>query len=118
MILRNAMERSKSRRYSVYWAVKGTLTDKAQKLITHRDAIEISIHSADGFFDTIRDQVIPLSEFSKQPPSSKEITVQRLKLYLSDQSHLIKLGDLIDTTLNQVQERLSTYSGQSLHSVR
>jgi len=105
--LRNAMERSKSRRYSVYWAVKGTLTDKAKKLITHRDAIEISIHSADDFFDTIRDHVIALSEFSKQPPSSKDITVQRLKLYLSDLSHQIKLGDLIDTTLNQVQERLS-----------
>jgi len=105
--LRNAMERSKSQRYSVYWTVKGTLTDKAQKLITHRDASKISIHSADDFFDTIRDHVIALSEFSKQPPSSKDITVQKLKLYLSDHSHQIKLGDLTDTTLNQVQERLS-----------
>jgi len=105
--LRNTMERSTSRRYSVYWAVKGTLTDKAQKLISDRDAIKIPIHSADDFFDTIRDHIIGLNEFSKQPPSSKDMTIQRLKLYLSDRIHRIKLVDLIDVTLKQIQERLS-----------
>lgn len=105
--LREAIERTKSRRFSTYWTIRGELEDKAQSLIRHRKGHRILINDADEFFETLKEHVIAIGEFSIQHPISTEIAVQSLKRYLSEPKYRIKLRDLITKEVQGVHVKLS-----------
>lgn len=108
--LRSAILRTTSRRFTTYWAKHGELTDTSQDLIVHRDAQVISIDTADAFFVDLREQVLAIDRFSQPDADSTAIAVARLKEYLPDEKHRIRLSDLVDDTVERLIERLSDSS--------
>ena len=106
--LRDALYRAPSRRFTTYWALKGEASDDAQRLIDHRVAEEISIAGADGFFDTIQQNVESIEAFSRPNPLSTEVAITSLKRYMSESRFRIQLSDLLEETVKRVIERTST----------
>ena len=100
--LRSVMYQVPSRRFATYWALHGTATDDAKRLINHRSAQVIAIDSADGFFQSLQQKVESLEEFTKPHPLSTEAAVASLKRLLTRSEESIQLQDLIDATVDQV----------------
>ncbi len=92
--LRNSIYRCPSRRFVTYWAVRGQPGKEAMRLIRHRDADVVSIDGADNFFQTLREYVEAVEEFSRPHPLSTEATVAAMKRYLSEPRYRIQLADL------------------------
>jgi hypothetical protein len=105
--LRSAIQRSPSRRFSTYWAVKGELGARAQELATARAVISVPISDADTFFEKVQEQVESLEEFNRPHPLSVQAAVASVKRYLSEPKHLIKLNDLINDEVLKVLEKTS-----------
>lgn len=105
--LRSAIQRTASRRYSTYWAAHGELTDTARSLIAHRRAEIIAIDGADAFFGGLCERVIAIERYRRPDPDSIETAVSRLKEYLPEPKHRIRLSDLVDRTVEKVMEQLS-----------
>lgn len=99
--LRDAILRAPSRRFTTYWALRGDAGNEAQRLIDHRRAQVIPIEDADAFFETVQGTVESIAEFSRPHPLSPELAVASLKRYLAGPEHLIRLTDLIDSTLGR-----------------
>ena len=102
--LGNAIERAPNRRFTTYWATRGQPTETAKRLITRRHAEQISITSADDFFDSISEAVQSLQKFSRPHPLSNASAVESLKRYLPNPEHRIRLNDLIDEVTEQVNQ--------------
>ena len=102
--LSKAIFRAPSRRFTTYWATRGKPGDEAQRLINHRDAQVIYIESADEFFQTVRQHVESIEEFSRPHPLSTEAAVASLKRYIPDPNHRIQLSDLVAKTVDSVVE--------------
>lgn len=93
--LRAALIRSPSRRFALYWAVRGKLGAKASEVLERRAGSQIAIQDADTFFQRLYDQVSSLQEFARPHPLSKEMAVANLKKFLSEDKYRIQLDDLI-----------------------
>ena len=106
--LRSAIYRTPSRRFTTFWAAYGDLTDTARAVIDHRDAVLIPIDNADKFFTDVQEQVRAIDHFSRPHPYSVEVSVARLKHYLSDARYRIKLWDLVNETVERVADELSS----------
>ncbi len=102
--LQQAIERSKSRRFSHYWAMRGEPTVEAQKLIEHRQGLLVNISDADSFFSKLAEQVEAISEVSRQNPVSVKLKVAALKKYLVDPVNRIRLDDLISDEVSHILE--------------
>ena len=102
--LRQAIERSKSRRFSHYWAMRGEPTEEAQKLIERRQGLHVNISDADSFFSKLAEQVQAISEVSRQNPVSVKMKVAALKKYLADPVNRIRLDDLISDEVSHILE--------------
>ena len=106
--LRAAIFRSPSRRFTMFWAAKGTVGEQAQKIIDNRDAKVISIEDADTFFRNIWDQVQSIEEFSKPHPLSTEAAVASLKRYISTSDYRVQLFDLVDNEIDRLSSTISS----------
>jgi hypothetical protein len=95
--LRTAMTRAPYRRFSTYWASRGTPSAKATDLIERRGATLVPITDADAFFVSVAERVKALEEFSRPHPISKQAAIASLKKYLSEDRYRISLDDLIST---------------------
>lgn len=102
--LRDAIFRSPSRRFTTYWAARGNPSEEARSLINHRNAQVILINGADSFFEALWQHVESIEEFAKPHPLSAKAAVASLKRYLPEPRHQIRLGDLIDETVERVQQ--------------
>ena len=102
--LRKAIYRAPSRRFSTYWAARGSPGDEAQRLISHRGAQVIRIENADSLFRTVQQHVESIEQFSRPHPLSTEAAVASLKRYLPEPRYRIQLSDLIDKTVERVAE--------------
>ena len=100
--LREAIERSQSRRFTTYWATRGEPSGAARQLIRHRRAEVITIADADSFFENLRDNVVTIQELESVHPLSVEVSVARMKKYLAEERHRIQLADLINRTVADV----------------
>lgn len=105
--LRSAIERSVSRRFSHYWAVKDEPTDAAKRLINHRQAQVIQITDSDSFFSELERLIEALEQYSKPHPLSTSAAVESLKRYIADPKYRIRLADLINAELDRVIEVIS-----------
>jgi SIR2-like domain len=101
--LRNAILRSPNRRYSVSWALKGTLSAEAETVAQFRQASLLPIESADKFFTTLADKLVALERFDAPHPLSKALAVASLKRFLVEDRFRIELNDLLsEETSRQV----------------
>ena len=105
--LRAALDRSPSRRYTTYWTTRSRPSAGAQRLIAHRKAEVIQIEDADTFFEKLKEDVTAIEEFSKPHPLSVDVAVTKLKRYMPDPRHRIRLSDLIEETVQEVVEKTS-----------
>jgi hypothetical protein len=103
--LREAMLRAPGRRYSTYWALRGEPSPEAAQLITHRNAITISIDDADSFFDSIEEKVSLLRERTTGDLASTEMAVAQLKRLIPDPQGRIQLRDLVVREARNTRER-------------
>jgi SIR2-like domain len=106
--LRAALLRAPNRRYSVYWATRGTLATGAQDLIDHRRARLIPIPDADGFFKGLRDRVETLSQSQEQNPRSIELLVNTTKRYLTKSDYRIRLAELLEEETERLMSHLDS----------
>ena len=93
--LRNAVLRTPNRRFATYWMNRGNLTAEAEELIAHRRAIPMQITDADAAFEALGQTVTALAELADQQPGDTAAAIARLKRYLPDPTHRIRLSDLI-----------------------
>lgn len=100
--LRDALDRSRSRRFTTYWATRSDLNDASRRLVERRSAEVIRIEDADTFFSTLRGQVEAIEEFSQPHPLSAEVAVASLKRYLPERRHRVRFSDLVDRTVDGV----------------
>ena len=102
--LRNAIERAPNRRFTTYWTTIGQPAEAAQRLIEQRHAEVTYISNADEFFESVRETVESLQEFSRPHPLSTAVAVASLKRYLTNAEQKIRYGDLIDEVVAQVDQ--------------
>jgi hypothetical protein len=106
--LRAAVERSVSRRFSRFWAVRGEPGNAAKRLIGHRQAQLLPIADADSFFSELVRLVEALEQFSRPHPLSTEAAVASLKGYLAETKHRIRLADLVGGEVDRVLDATAT----------
>ena len=104
--LKVAIERTPSRRYSMYWAARGDPSISASALINHRGAVHLSIATADEFFDDVAHKVFALEAFNAPHPLSAELAVATIKEFLADPKDRIRLDDLIGRELGRVLDSI------------
>ena len=102
--LRNSIYRSQSRRFATYWAAWGEPREAAGRLISHCRAEIVSIDDAEKFFQTLRENVEAVEEFSRPHPLSTQAAVAALKRYMSEPRYRIQLSDLVGDTIGKVLE--------------
>ena len=102
--LRDAINRSVSRRFSHFWAVRGEPGDAALRLIQHRQAQIVGIADADGFFSELSRLIEALEQFSRPHPLSTEAAVASLKSYLAEPQYRIRLADLVSHEVDKIAE--------------
>ena len=93
--LRNALTRSKVRRYPMYWTALSEPTTAAQDLISLHSAQFVKIDGADAFFVTLIEKLKALEEFDRPHPISAQLAIVTLKRYLSEDKYRIQLRDLL-----------------------
>jgi hypothetical protein len=104
--LRAAMERCPSRRFTTFWAQRGSVSPKAADLASLRRAAKLKISDADSFFSELASRVTALESLSASDPVSGKVAVARLKRYLSSPEHSIALADLIHAETERVKREL------------
>lgn len=106
--LKAALERAPNRRYPIYWAARGDLTDSAKGLVNHRDARVIPIEDADSFFSGLRERVQVLERSHRQNPLSVELLVNTTKRYLRSPEYRIQLNDLFAEETERLIARIDS----------
>ena len=91
--LRNALLRAPNRRFATYWLHRGKVSSEAQEIIRHRDAISTTIQDADSAMEDLLHKVQALAAATDQRPA--DTATARLKRYLPDPVHRIRLHDLV-----------------------
>lgn len=104
--LRNAIIRSKNRRYSTFWAYHGELEDKAEKIISHQNGRKIPISGAENFFSELKEKVQALESAESGAPLTREIARERVKRYMSKESRKIELSDLLTEEIEKVRKKI------------
>ena len=90
-----AISRAPNRRYSMYWAAKGVLSQAATDLLTHRLGKNLPIEDADRFFDRLEEMVASHADLQRPHPRSVELVVASAKKYVGQPHSRIHLDDLI-----------------------
>ena len=93
--LRAALERASSRRYTTYRTTPQRPSPVAERLIAHRRAEVIEIEDADTFFETVKEYVTAIDEFSEPHPLSVDVAVTKPKRYLPDPRYQFRPSDLV-----------------------
>lgn len=95
LALRNAILRSKVRRYPMYFCARSELSASAKSIVSSQKAIVVGIDDADSFFRSLDEKIESLEQFNKPHPLSVDVAVASLKRYLSEDRFRIQLRDLL-----------------------
>jgi hypothetical protein len=106
--LRAAMLRAPNRRYSTFWATRGSPGSGAQELIAHRKARQITIADADGFFRNLAQRITILAQTRKQNPLSIDLLVSSIKRYLAKPEYRIQLDEVVAHEVERFFEQMGT----------
>ena len=108
LALHDAIMGCPSRRYSMYWAVRGQVGDVAKRIIAHRKGEVVPITDADDFFGKLRDQLQTLARTHRQHPDNVDLLVSTAKRLAAHHEHRIDLHDLIESEAQRVMGSLRT----------
>lgn len=108
-----SIEGTRSRRYPLYWASYGDLTDPAERLVAQHHAHVIGPVTADEFFPDLVGRLEALDSFA-DPPLSKSLAIARLKRALPDPTKHITVRDLLDGHAQQIRDHLAERPTQSV----
>ena len=111
-----AFERCKSRRFTMYWANRGKVTDRAERLLQNRGGIAIPITDADSFFTELAEKVISLEQFQQPHPLSVAAAAATVKRLIADERHIIRLHDLVVEETERVVQSLQPVFSELLGS--
>jgi len=100
--LRHAIEACKTRRFTTFWAARGSLSPAAERLVQLRAAQVIPVSDADSFFMDVAEKVASLASISQPHPLSAPVAVATLKRYLADPQRRIDLHDLMQRECERV----------------
>jgi hypothetical protein len=95
LALRSAIERCPSRRYSMYWASRGKLGNKAQKLLNLRGGLLVQTDGADEFFTELQGMVEGLEDARSVNPLQIGVQVALAKKYVASSAYRVRLHDLL-----------------------
>ena len=105
--LRNELEKCKAHRFTTFWTDYNGLTDVSEHIANLRQAKIIKITSANNFFVSLLSKIKALEGSSKSQPIELQMTVAKVKNYIS-QNDYIGLSDLArDETENLYNVLLS-----------
>lgn len=104
--LRTAILRAPNRRYPMFWASRGDLSERGKELCESRKGIMVPISDADSFFAKLVEQVETLDQSKRQNPIGIDMLVSRTKRYLAKPQHRIQLSDLISEEVRQIIKRM------------
>ena len=111
--LRAALERCRTRRFSLFWAARGEPGEEAKKLVALRGGETIQIDDADSFFHRLSELVFGLEDSKQQIPASIEAAVALENRYLADPIHSIRLRDLVADEVEQTYHRIGEHGRQA-----
>ena len=106
--LHRAIMRNPSRRYSLFWASRGQLSDAGERIVAHRRGYVLPIRDADDFLGKLRDRIQTLARTHRQDPRSVDVLVHSTKRFTSRPEHAIELHDLLASELQRVLRHLET----------
>ena len=105
--LRTALLRAFSRRYPMYWAVRGALGSDGSDLMIHRRAREIVVNGADEFFLTLQQRLDVLESTQYQNPRSVELLVNGAKRLVGRAEQKVQLDELLSGEVARVLDELN-----------
>jgi hypothetical protein len=105
--LRTGLERSQSRRYTLYWAHVRPPGPLAERLITLKHGQKIATADSDTFFADLTEKTTALRSLTARHPLSRSMAVQTVKKYLSDSRHIMRLTELITDEAIRVRKRMA-----------
>lgn len=104
--LRDALARSKSRRYGAYWLEPHQLSEQAKQLIAARRAVVVSTE-AEHFFPQTADAVRALEQRDEPHPATVDVAVATAKRWLAGTGTAIPLHDLLAKELEKARALIS-----------
>ena len=127
-----AILRSPNRRFTTFWTRRGHLSDEGRTLVSHRQATELEIESADIFFSGLEEKLDAIERYSQPHPVSSQLAVVSLKKFIAENRYRIELRDLVTSeterafgglsplsvsdpslTLEKISDRMKLYEGTS-----
>ncbi|NGO62697.1 hypothetical protein G6N76_03350 [Rhizobium daejeonense] len=106
--LRKAFERCSSRRYATFWAARGKLGVRAEKLLTLRGGHLIEIDGADKFFVQLQEMVEGLKESKAAHPLSVSAQVSAVKKFVATPAYRVRFHDLLVDEASRVRAFLES----------
>ena len=103
--LRDCIVGNPSRRYSLYWTTRGSLSDNARRIVNHRRGHIVDIADADDFFGNLCNQIQTLARTHQQDPLNIDLLVNSAKRLAAEPDLRIDLHDLVEA---EVQKCLDT----------
>lgn len=98
-----ALDRCQSRRFTTFWAVRGSLSSEAEALVNRRDAETVPVVDADAFFGGLADACEALKEFERPHPLTVDAAVVTAKRELAGQHPAIPLHDMIQGEVTRIR---------------
>jgi hypothetical protein len=98
-----ALQRSRSRRYPLYWDGRSSKGDAAVRLLAQHRGVIVPSGTADDLFEGLVERLDALDRLS-EPPLTGALAVARLKRYLPDPTRRIDVHDLMTSAVQQVVE--------------
>jgi hypothetical protein len=106
--LRAAITRAPNRRYPMFWAARGQLSNVADTLVNHRAGRVITIEGADAFFERLESLVSAQADAQRPNPRSVELMVASAKKFLARPEFRIQLDALIGGELRRIDQGVVT----------
>jgi hypothetical protein len=91
--------------WNTYWLAHGTPSERATDIINHRQAIVVSIESADRLFVDLELKVNAVESLRLGDPMSPRVAVATMKKYLSEDKYRVQLQDFVVRELLAVVEK-------------
>ena len=91
----SAFKRSRSRRYTTYWASYHEPSNAERELVEFAQGQVIETEGADLFFRELLEKVEALEEYGGPPPLSVPLAVATTKRYLEDDRYRVRLHDFV-----------------------
>lgn len=106
-----ALERTKSRRYPLYWDSRSSKRGAAVNLLAQHAGIVVQSATADELFSGLETRIKALERLA-EPPLTTALAVTRLKRYIANPGRRVDLHDLVIGVTAGVCEFVS---GQLIH---